>query len=78
MGIGEFRRTLSERVEAAAFGQEATVIRHDKRGTPRAALIPFEVGAEPIPISVEDGEVRSYAVSREWFERASAALDASG
>jgi hypothetical protein len=42
MGIGDFRKALSERVEAAAFAKEPTIIEHGKRGVPRAALIPFD------------------------------------
>lgn len=75
LGIGEFRKQLSERVEAANWGKEVTVVMHDKRKEPRAALVPFDVGPKPLPID-NDGDVRSYVVSREWFERASTALAA--
>lgn len=40
MDIGELRRKLSERIEAAHFGGEPTLIRHGKRGDTRAALVP--------------------------------------
>jgi antitoxin (DNA-binding transcriptional repressor) of toxin-antitoxin stability system len=73
LGIGEFRKQLSERVEAANWGKEVTVVMHDKRKEPRAALVPFDVGATPLPIANKD-DIRSYVVSREWFERAQAAL----
>ncbi len=73
LGIGEFRKQLSERVEAANWGKEVTVVMHDKRKEPRAALVPFDVGAEPLPITSGE-DTRSYVVSREWFERATVAL----
>jgi hypothetical protein len=73
LGIGEFRKQLSARVEAAHWQKEATIVRHGQRQQPRAALVPYDVGPEPVPIGVE-GDVHSYAVSREWFERALAAL----
>ena len=40
MDIGTLRRHLGERIEAAHFGGEATLIRHGKRGDIRAALVP--------------------------------------
>lgn len=73
LGIGEFRKQLSERVEAANWGKEVTVVMHDKRKEPRAALVPFDVGATPLPIDNE-GDIRSYVVSAEWFAKAKAAL----
>lgn len=73
LGIGEFRKQLSERVEVANWGKEVTVVMHDKRKEPRAALVPYDVGPTPLPIGTGDA-VRSYVVSREWFERAQAAL----
>lgn len=74
MGIGDFRKALAERIEAAAFDKEPTVIKHGKRDAARAALVPYDVGPEPIPIGVDGGDPRAYAVSAEWFERARAAL----
>jgi antitoxin (DNA-binding transcriptional repressor) of toxin-antitoxin stability system len=76
LGIGEFRKQLSERVEAANWGKEVTVVMHDKRKEPRAALVPFEVGPTPVAIANKD-DVRSYVVSREWFERAEALMAAA-
>ena len=73
LGIGEFRKQLSARVEAANWEKEVTVVMHDKRKDARAALVPFDVGPTPLPIANKD-DVRSYVVSREWFERAQAAL----
>lgn len=74
LDIGDFRRALSERIEAAAYRQEATVIKHGKRDAPRAALVPYEVGDEPIPIGLDETATRSWAVSDEWMRRAQAAL----
>ena len=76
LGIGEFRKQLSARVEAANWGKEVTVVMHDKRKDARAALVPFDVGPTPLPIAVKE-DVRSYVVSREWYERARAALGES-
>ena len=42
MDIAELRRHLGERIEAAHFGKEPTMIRHGKRGELRAALVPAE------------------------------------
>lgn len=77
LGIGDFRRTLSERIEAAAYRQEATVIKHGKRDAPRAALVPYEVGDEPIPIGLDEDVTQSWAVSDAWMRRARAALAAT-
>lgn len=42
MDIGELRRELGARIEAAHFNKEPTMIRHGKRGDLRAALVPAE------------------------------------
>lgn len=41
MGIGEFRANLADRIEAAAYRDESTVIEHGKRRNQLAALVPF-------------------------------------
>ncbi len=41
MGLGELRAELSDRVDAAHFHGEPTIIRNAKKDTPRAALIPY-------------------------------------
>jgi len=76
LGIGEFRKQLSECVEAAHWNKRPTVVKHGLRREPRAALVPYVVGEAPIPVG-EKGEISSYVVSREWFERAQAALTAA-
>jgi hypothetical protein len=73
LNINEFRRRLSERVEAAHWTKEATVIEFGARKEPRAALVPVEVGDNAVAIDAK-GDVRSYVVSREWYERAKQAL----
>lgn len=40
MSIGDLRRTLSDRLDAAFFRSEPTVIRNARRDRPTAALIP--------------------------------------
>ena len=40
--IAELRRTLGDRIEAAHFRKEPTLIRHGKRRDLRAAIIPAE------------------------------------
>jgi hypothetical protein len=67
MGIGDFRKALAERIEAAAFDKEPTVIKHGKRDAARAALVPYDVGSEPIPIGLAGGETHLYVVSAEWM-----------
>lgn len=42
MGIMELRGHLGERIEAAYFRNEPTVVKHEKRNQPRAALVPYE------------------------------------
>lgn len=42
MGIMELRSRLGERIEAAFFHNEPTVVKHEKRNQPRAALVPYE------------------------------------
>lgn len=74
LGIGEFRKNLSERVEAAYIDGQPTVVKHGSRRIARAVLVPFHVGTTPVPIGLKDEPVESYVVSREWFERARAAL----
>ncbi len=75
LGIGEFRKQLSERVEAANWDKEVTVVMHDKRKEPRAALVPFDVRPRVDVLPIANGEdVRSYVVSKAWYERAVAAL----
>lgn len=73
LGIGEFRRQLSARLEAAHWEKEPTIVRHDKRKETRAALVPLDVGPTPLPLTIE-GEAHAYVVSREWYEKAVAAL----
>jgi hypothetical protein len=41
MGIADLRRDLGERIDAAYFHGEPTVIRHAKKDEPRAALVPY-------------------------------------
>lgn len=73
LNINEFRKQLGERVDAAFWRKEATVVEHGSRKEPRAALVPFEVGPEPLAID-NKGDTRSYVVSAEWFASAQAAL----
>lgn len=74
LALGEFRMQLTELLEATSAKRRVTVVKHGSRNIPRAALVPFDVGPTPLPIANAD-DVRSYVVSREWFERATAALD---
>ncbi len=76
LGIGDFRKALSERIEAAAFDKEPTVIKHGKRDMARAALIPYDVGPDPIPVGLPDDDVHLYVVSAEWMRQNAAALAA--
>lgn len=41
MGISDLRRDLGERIDAAYFHGEPTIINHAKKAEPRAALVPF-------------------------------------
>lgn len=40
MNIADLRRELGDRIEAAFFRDEPTIIRHGRRQEPRAALVP--------------------------------------
>lgn len=71
--LGEFRKQLSERVDAAYSAGECTVVKHGSRNIARAVLVPFEVGPDPIPVTI-DGQDQAYVVSPEWFARAQAAM----
>ncbi len=74
LGIGEFRKKLSERVEAAYIDRQPTVVKHGSRNIARAVLVPYDVGNEPLAVAHDGGEARSYVVSAEWFARAKAAM----
>jgi antitoxin (DNA-binding transcriptional repressor) of toxin-antitoxin stability system len=41
MGIGDLRRELSDRLDAAYHRGEATIIRNVRRDRPTAALVPY-------------------------------------
>jgi hypothetical protein len=41
MSIGDLRRNLADRLDAAFFRGEATVIRNARRSRPTAALVPY-------------------------------------
>lgn len=73
LNINEFRKQLGERMDAAFWRKEPTVIEHGARKEPRAALVPFDVGPEPLIID-NKGDIRSVVVSREWFEQAKALM----
>lgn len=42
MGIIALRKRLGERIDAAFFHKEPTVIKNEKKNEPRAALIPYD------------------------------------
>jgi hypothetical protein len=65
MSIGELRRHLSDRLDAAFHRGEATVIRNVRRDRPTAALVPYGWLAEleayrekygPLDVEREDGK----------------------
>lgn len=56
MDIAELRRKLGQRIEAAHFGKEPTMIRHGKRGELRAALVPAEWVEELLRLRGEQTE----------------------
>jgi hypothetical protein len=41
MGIMELRRSLGQRIDAAHFHGEPTIIQNDKKKEPRAAIVPY-------------------------------------
>ncbi|MEV2239483.1 hypothetical protein [Micromonospora sp. NPDC049891] len=42
MGIMQLRKALGQRIDAAFFHGEPTVIKNEKKDEPRAALIPYD------------------------------------
>jgi len=46
MSIGDLRRMLSDRLDAAFYRNESTVIRNARRDRPTAALVPYPWLAE--------------------------------
>lgn len=42
MGIMQLRKSLGQRIDAAFFHGEPTVIKNEKKNEPRAALIPYD------------------------------------
>lgn len=41
MGIMELRRSLGQRIDAAHFLGEPTIIKNEKKNEPRAAIVPY-------------------------------------
>lgn len=41
MGIMELRRALGQRIDAAHFHGEPTIIKNEKKNEPRAAIVPY-------------------------------------
>ncbi len=42
MGIMQLRKALGQRIDAAFFLKEPTIIKNEKKDEPRAALIPYD------------------------------------